>query len=128
MVSLIYSHVIHIFIWIFLILNKQNCFCVWRHCLSEKSGMYHPVWKGDMYCVVCYEYPGVKLEKMWFFWRKIVVFNTKYPNNFFKSAPFNLKSWIRHWYRIYFRSTINLNIINFRHPFIYFIIKILLPI
>jgi hypothetical protein len=57
-----------------------------------------------------------------------VVFNTKYPNNFFKSAPFNLKSWIRHWYRIYFRSTINLKIINFRHPFIDFIIKILLPI
>ena len=24
----------------------------------------------------------LKLEKMWFFWRKIVIFHTKYPNNF----------------------------------------------
>ena len=86
MVSLIYSNVIHIFIWIFLILNKQNCFCVWRHCVSGKSGIYHPVSKGAMYCVVCYEY------------------------------------------RISFNSTINQKMINFRHPFIDFIIKILLPI
>jgi hypothetical protein len=24
----------------------------------------------------------LKLEKIWFFWRKIVIFHTKYPNNF----------------------------------------------
>ena len=40
--------------------------------------------------------PPLKLEKMWFFWRKIVIFHTKYPTNvraslrsaqFFKCAP-----------------------------------------
>ena len=25
---------------------------------------------------------GLKLEKIWFFWRKIVIFHTKYPKNF----------------------------------------------
>ena len=49
--------------------------------------------------------PPLKLEKIWFFWRKIVIFHTKYPKiftppsarrNFFKCAPPpNLKSWIR---------------------------------
>ena len=48
--------------------------------------------------------PPLKLEKIWFFLRKIVIFHTKYPNNFraslrsaqfSKCAPPNLKSWIR---------------------------------
>ena len=50
--------------------------------------------------------PPLKLEKIWFFWGKIVIFHTKYTNNFraslrsarfFLSAPPppNLKSWIR---------------------------------
>jgi hypothetical protein len=51
--------------------------------------------------------PPLKLEKIWFFWRKIVIFHTKYPKNFrasLRSAHFfkvhpppppNLKSWIR---------------------------------
>ena len=45
-----------------------------------------------------------KIGKNMIFWRKIVIFHTKYPNNFalpstrrniFKCAPPNLKSWIR---------------------------------
>ena len=48
-----------------------------------------------------------KIGKNMIFWRKIVIFHTKYPNNFsaslrsvqfFSSAPpSNLKSWIRPW-------------------------------
>ena len=49
----------------------------------------------------------LNLETIWFSWRKIVIFHTKYPNNFraslrsaqfFKVPPPNLKSWIRPWY------------------------------
>jgi hypothetical protein len=45
-----------------------------------------------------------KIGKNMIFWRKVVIFHTKYPNNFraslrspqiFLSAPSNLKSWIR---------------------------------
>ena len=38
-----------------------------------------------------------KIGKNMIFWRKIVIFQTKYPSarrNFFKSAPPNLKSWM----------------------------------
>ena len=54
--------------------------------------------------------PTLKLEKLWFFWRKIVIFHTKYPNNFptslrpaqfFLTAPPNLKSWIRPYWPQY---------------------------
>ena len=39
-----------------------------------------------------------KIGKNMIFWRKIVIFHTKYPNNFFKCAlPPNLNSWIRPW-------------------------------
>ena len=39
--------------------------------------------------------PPLTLEKKYdFFWRKIVIFHTQYP----KSAPPNLKSWIRPCY------------------------------
>jgi hypothetical protein len=41
--------------------------------------------------------PPLKLEKKIIVWRKIVIFHTKYPTNFFKCAPPNLKSWIRPW-------------------------------
>ena len=47
----------------------------------------------------------LKLEKIWFFLRKIVIFDTKYPKNFraslrsaliiLSAPPPNLKSWIR---------------------------------
>jgi hypothetical protein len=39
--------------------------------------------------------PPLKLEKIWFFWRKIVIFHTKYPNNFrasHRSAQFFLSA------------------------------------
>ena len=48
----------------------------------------------------------LKLEKNMIFWRKIVIFHRKYPNNFraslrsaqfFQVRPHNLKSWIRPW-------------------------------
>jgi hypothetical protein len=48
--------------------------------------------------------PPLKLEKIWFFWRKIVIFHTNYPKNFraslrsaqfFQVRPPNLKTWIR---------------------------------
>ena len=56
--------------------------------------------------------PGARSPKIgnnMIFWRKIVIFHTKYPKifappsarrNFFKCAPHNLKSWIRPclWY------------------------------
>ena len=47
-----------------------------------------------------------EIGKNMIFWRKIVIFHTKYPNKFcsslrsaqfFLSAPPNLKSWIRPW-------------------------------
>ena len=51
--------------------------------------------------------PPLKLGKNMIFWRKIVIFHTKYPNNFraslrsaqffFEYAPPNLKFWIRPW-------------------------------
>ena len=50
--------------------------------------------------------PPPKIGKNKIFWREIVIFHTKYPNNFraylrsaqfFKCAPPNLKSWIRPW-------------------------------
>ena len=50
---------------------------------------------------------SLKFEKIRFFWRKIVIFHTKYPKNvraslrsaqfFLKYAPPNLKSQIRPW-------------------------------
>jgi hypothetical protein len=43
-----------------------------------------------------------KIGKKYDFWRKIVIFHTKYPNNFFKYAPPNLKSWIRPGFNISF--------------------------
>ena len=48
--------------------------------------------------------PTLQLEKIWFFWRKILIFHTKYPKkfappstrrNFYNCTPPNLKSWIR---------------------------------
>ena len=48
--------------------------------------------------------PPPIIGKNMIFWRKVVIFHTKYPNNFraslrspqiFLSAPSNLKSWIR---------------------------------
>jgi hypothetical protein len=36
----------------------------------------------------------LNLKKKWFFWRKIVIFHTKYPQKKNLSAPPNLKSWI----------------------------------
>ena len=42
--------------------------------------------------------PPSAIGKNMIFWRKIVIFPTKYPNNFFKCAPPNLKSWIRPCY------------------------------
>ena len=48
-----------------------------------------------------------KIGKNMIFWRKIMIFHTKYPKKFctslrsaqffFKCAPSNLKSWIRLW-------------------------------
>ena len=51
--------------------------------------------------------PPLKLEKIRFFWRKIVIFHTKYRQifraslrsaHFFLSAPPIWKSWIRPWH------------------------------
>jgi hypothetical protein len=54
------------------------------------------------------DWPFSAIGKNMIFWRKIVIFHTKYPNNFrasLRSAqlfkvrpPPNLKSWIRPWY------------------------------
>ena len=54
--------------------------------------------------------PYPKIGKNMIFWRKIVIFHTKYPNNFrtslrpaqfFLTAPPNLKSWIRPYWPQY---------------------------
>ena len=54
--------------------------------------------------------PYPKIGKNVIFWRKIVIFHTKYPNNFrtflrpaqfFLTAPPNLKSWIRPYWPQY---------------------------
>ena len=45
--------------------------------------------------------PPLKLEKIWFFWLKIVIFHMKYPKNFMRPPPlilekiwfFGVKSW-----------------------------------
>jgi hypothetical protein len=42
--------------------------------------------------------PPPKIGKNMIFWRKIVIFHTKYPQNF--RAPPNLKSWVRPWYSL----------------------------
>ena len=53
----------------------------------------------------------LKIGKNMFFWRKIVIFHTKYPKKiraslrsaqFFLSAPPNLKSWFRPWAILFF--------------------------
>jgi hypothetical protein len=47
---------------------------------ADAGGRAHPV-----------RAPNLQLEKIWFFWRKIVIFHTKYPNNFrtsLRSAQF----------------------------------------
>ena len=36
--------------------------------------------------------PPLKLEKIWFFWRKIMIFHTKYPKHFRAS----LRNWKKH--------------------------------
>ena len=55
--------------------------------------------------------PGGRTGKNKIFWRKIVIFHTKYPKhfrNYFKcTPPPNLKSWIRPWY-----EPINLILLN----------------
>ena len=38
-----------------------------------------------------------KIGKDMIFLRKMVIFHTKYPQKNLKSAPSNLKSWIRPW-------------------------------
>ena len=38
-----------------------------------------------------------KIGRNMIFWRKIVIFHTKYPNFFKCAPPPNLKSWIRPW-------------------------------
>jgi hypothetical protein len=43
--------------------------------------------------------PPPKIGKNKIFWRKNVIFHTKYPKNIFLSAPPNLKSWIRPFQR-----------------------------
>ena len=38
--------------------------------------------------------PPLKLEKIWFFWRKIVIFHTKYPKNVRASLRNYKKIWL----------------------------------
>ena len=43
---------------------------------ADPGGRAHPV-----------RAPTLQLEKIWFFWRKIVIFHKKYPNKFSHLPP-----------------------------------------
>jgi hypothetical protein len=47
---------------------------------ADPRGRAHPV-----------RAPTLQLEKIWFFWRKIVIFHTKYLNNFYHIYYFTFK-------------------------------------
>ena len=73
------------------IVTDWQCNTVWLNAWTAQENLRNTLTRGGAHPA---RVPRLKLEKNMIFWRKIVIFHTKYPNNF--------RASLRNWKKYYF--------------------------